>query len=300
MANLVRIIFLLLSVFLLILGCTDVKEKNPSPPAGWNASVQDQEILVPAGEFLFAGKVKTRVDSFFIDKTPVTNRQFKIFCESTNFQPVTKCSFGDPFWNNNGIFAGYEDHPVICIDWDFARRYCKWNGKRLPTEAEWEYTALADKMQKFTWGNKIDRGKLNAVGIDKADLWATTSPVGAFPPNDRGVFDLCGNVWEWCQDNYAPDWLDSMIGAAMEKGEVMDNPKGPDVPTTIRVLKGGSWHNKVGLSAITNRENLRMTSRFRNVGFRCVRDVNHVSLDSVPAQASVSMDSAAVHVPAPK
>lgn len=182
--------------------------------------------------------------------------------------------------------TGRDDHPVVHVSWDDAAAYAKWAGKRLPTEAEWEYAArggLAGK--RFTWGDEApteaEGGKANIWQGDfphrntKIDGWERTAPVKSYPPNEYGLYDMAGNVWEWCSDRFRAD---AYTGA--EKLSV--NPKGPEKAwdpreplSDSRVLRGGSF-----LCHVTYCESYRPAARRGNapdtgmchLGFRCVKD----------------------------
>ena len=184
--------------------------------------------------------------------------------------------------------TGRENHPVVHVTWDDANAYARWAGKRLPTEAEWEYAArggLAGK--RFVWGDEhptdTDGGKANIWQGDfphrntKADGWERTAPVKSYPPNGYGMYDMAGNVWEWCADWYRADAYVGRTGVTV-------NPKGPDsfwdpaeplVPK--RVMRGGSL-----LCHVTYCESYRPAARrgtatdtsMSHVGFRCVKTSN--------------------------
>jgi formylglycine-generating enzyme required for sulfatase activity len=143
---------------------------------------------------------------------------------------------------------GKDDYPAVHICWDDATAYTKWAGKRLPTEAEWEYAARGGKVRnRFVWGND-----LRPEGTWRANIWqgqfpvqnseedgfARTAPTGSFPPNDFGLVDMAGNVWEWCSDWYRPEYetrqLDNPLGPASSF-----DPNEPGVPK--RVQRGGSY-----------------------------------------------------------
>jgi formylglycine-generating enzyme required for sulfatase activity len=142
------------------------------------------------------------------------------------------------------------DHPINCVDWEQASAYCRWVGKRLPTEAEWEYAARGSDGRRYPWGNVPPAANLlNACGsecvaiwtpdlgekweamYEASDGWATTAPVGTFPAGASpfGVLDMAGNVWEWTADWYG-DYSDAPVR----------NPKGA-VTGLYRVTRGGGW-----------------------------------------------------------
>lgn len=180
---------------------------------------------------------------------------------------------------------GKENHPVTQVAYQDAEAYAKWAGKRLPTEAEWEYAAKAAKHQNETyyWGaEKLENGKWLAniyqgnfpTSNSKEDGFETTAPVKSFPPNNFGIYDMEGNVWEWCSDFYRPDYY---------QHSSKTNPKGPadsydpQEPNTVkRVQRGGSFlcndqyceRYKAG-----SRGKGEINSPTNNVGFRCVMDI---------------------------
>ena len=130
---------------------------------------------------------------------------------------------------------GREDHPVVHIAWEDADAYAKWAGKRLPTEAEFEFAARGGLDRKlYSWGDELKPGGKWMANIYQGsfpskntaeDGYGATSPVTAFPPNNFGLYDMAGNVWQWCSDWYRPDYFEKL--AAQGQG-VVKNPKGPD------------------------------------------------------------------------
>ena len=180
---------------------------------------------------------------------------------------------------------GRWDYPVVHISWNDAVAYCKWAGKRLPTEAEWEYAARGGLVQKkYAWGNEFTpSGHYMANTFqgrfpyqNKAlDGYAGLAPVKSFPPNNFGLYDMIGNVWEW-----VIDWYDVKAYSENSVQEILVNPKGPDRPynpsepySLERVSKGGSF-----LCASDYCSNYRPSARqgtsydsgMSNLGFRCV------------------------------
>lgn len=244
-------------------------------------------VLIPAGEFLMGSSDtdadadekpvhSVYVDAFEIDVFEVTNAQFKAFVDAN--PQWRKAQIPDKFhrgyylnhWEGDTYPTGRAAHPVVYVSWYAAMAYAKWAGKRLPTEAEWEKAARGGLIGKpYPWGDGIDASKANYG--NKRD---GTTPVGEYPPNGYGVYDMVGNVSEWCLDAY-----DAEFYHVSPKQNPLAGHELPDVLATFtevevpRVLRGGSWLNVAYRIRVAVRDRPAPTYALNFVGFRCVRDV---------------------------
>ena len=216
------------------------------------------------------------LSSVYIDRYMVTNAQYQLFMQATG-HPAPKYWRDAPDAGGKSPFPVGEknpDHPVVGVSWQDASAYCKWSGKRLPSEAEWEKAARGGLMgQIYPWPSRIkerinsqlSREKANYGGVGGPDRWHWTAPVGSFPPNQYGIFDMAGNGFEWCNDWYAEDYYSRSPAR---------NPLGADTGLT-RVLRGGSWNNNLYgkyQMRCAYRFHLRPKTRNMVIGFRCAVD----------------------------
>lgn len=249
------------------------------------------------------------VDPFYIDAYTVTNSEFATFVSETGY--ITEAEqFGWSFvfyqllsketanqiqkkvkhtpwwWVVEGAFwkqpegpdstiDNRMDHPVVHISWNDAKAYCKWAGKRLPTEAEWELAARGDLEQKeYPWGDELRPNGEHYCNIwqgkfpdenTKEDGYVGTAPARSFPANGFGLYNVSGNVWEWCSDWFATN---------IHKRGGRDNPKGPTEGDS-RVIRGGSYlchYSYCNRYRVAARSTNTPDSSSGNVGFRCVSD----------------------------
>ena len=280
-------ILLSLMVVVILVGCGEEKENVVKEEVRKENTGLAQEIiwekdgakmvLIPAGSFEMGDHLdgmkraqpvhKVELDAFYIDIYEVTVGQYKQFLLETEHQ--------QPSWNWIKKYSPTDDHPMINVTWHDAVAYTEWAGKQLPTEAQWEYAArggLAGK--RYPWGNKKADGSLcnfadkNAphdfFGIDRIadDGYRYTAPVGSYPANGYGLYDIAGNVWEWCSDWYDENYYSDLP---------VQNPQGPDLsPINLRVLRGGSWGNNTPYLRVADRIYYAPNARHAYRGFRCV------------------------------
>lgn len=262
----------------------------------------DGMVLIPPGTFEmgttdgmpFEGPVhRVSLRSFWIDEHEVTVGEFRRFVETSGYKTEAEkfgwsavfdigsgewlrmdgASWRNPDGDNGSVLP---DEPVTQVSWNDAAAFAKWAGKRLPTEAEWEYAARGGLARKtYAWGDELRPG-----GKPVANWWQGKFPeqntvedgflarakVASFPPNGYGLFDVAGNVWEWAADHYADDYYRSSTVA---------DPKGPEAGDE-RVIRGGSWmcaENFCTNYRVAARSHATPDSGMNNLGFRCAKDV---------------------------
>jgi len=234
--------------------------ETPEMPEGFEPT---EQVVILAGEFTM-GKTdddyalkphRVKLDAFMIDKHEVTNAQYHAFCEATGRKlPV--------FWGLDRFRSSldYPDHPIVGVSHGDAKAYAKWCGRRLPTEAEWEYAA---------------RGGLEGLSYDRTDTLTAADAntkrshkdgpvaVGSYPPNGYGIYDTVGNVREWVADYFSEDYFTE---------SPRENPQGPE-HSSWRVIKGGGWFSGPGCNSVHVRNALPSSWGDFNVGFRCAGEV---------------------------
>ncbi|MDP6595061.1 MAG: formylglycine-generating enzyme family protein [Candidatus Poribacteria bacterium] len=216
-------------------------------------------VRIPAGSFQMGSRDgesnetpvhKVQLDAFYMDVHEVTVGQFREFVNQSG------CSYeGD--WDDVAKYSAGDDYPMIYVTWSDATAYAKWVGKRLPTEAEWEYAArggLAGK--RYPWGDEMTKAHYGSWNGGRG----TTKAVGSFGVNRYGLYDMAGNVWEWCQDWYSKDYY---------QNSPTKNPPGPDTGSK-RVLRGGSWGSTTSPLRVALRNDSPPNSGGNSAGFRCV------------------------------
>ncbi len=245
------------------------------------------------------------LDAFYIDKFPVTNMQFQKFVDSTGYvtdaekrgwsnapeeKRADQIKANGANWRHpRGPESDIKDimnHPVVHVSWNDAHAYAKWANKRLPTEAEWEKAARGTDGRKYPWGDgEPDGTRCNYADRNTAFGWRDssvddgyeyTSPVGRYEngKSPYGIYDMAGNVWEWCSDWYDKDYFSK---------SPKDNPKGPANGQHRVIRGGGSWHDGADYMRSTNRGPRQPAFVSSDQGFRCAKGVPGAKVTEVAA-----------------
>ncbi|MBL8216448.1 MAG: formylglycine-generating enzyme family protein [Bryobacterales bacterium] len=288
------------ALLLLLLALQSVSAAPPTAPVKTANDGHGELVYVPAGPFKMGdnfgdGESRERpvhtvdLDAFYIGKFEVTNAEFRKFRDDPGYEdpkfwpngrPVPKDQV--PYWtqavNHGGGTPDSDPYPVIGVNWDTAVAYCNWlsakTGKkyRLPTEAEWEKAARGTDQRRYPWGNSIERGDANFVGSQKYD---TVRIAGFYDGSNRdglqtrnaaspyGVYDMAGNIMEWCADWYSRDYY---------QVSPKKNPKGPE-KGAYRVLRGGTFfEDAFDLRSYRRSAAWPSVQSHRMIGFRVARE----------------------------
>jgi formylglycine-generating enzyme required for sulfatase activity len=232
-------------------------------------------FYVPAGEFLMGSTQgnpdsaplhTVMLDGFWLDGNEVTNAMYANFLNIVGNKIEGGSEWLDARPQAAQIFAegsgwqvqpGRENHPITGVSWYGAKAYCEWSGRRLPTEAEWEYAARGTDERQYPWGNdNLTCTQAHYFGCGEGTIAAGGLPSGVSP---FGIFDMAGNVAEWVTDRYASDYYQS---------SPLQNPTGP-ANGYYRVIRGGSWLNTYLAIRTTHRAWAGADEHAAAVGFRC-------------------------------
>ena len=231
------------------------------------ASAQPQQgamVLVPAGEFTMGSSTgdadeqpahQVYVDAFSMDVYEVTVGQYAAFLQATEANSPSD-------WKTMNQPA-YQKRPVANVDWADAAAYCKWAGKRLPTEAEWEKAARGTDGRLYPWGNDPPTPRHANYGKTGSHNHGALAPVGMLEngKSPYGIYDMAGNVWEWVSDWYDNDYY---------KNSPSQNPTGPPSGES-KVLRGGSWDSDPPHLRSVVRYFHRSAHRHKDYGLRCAK-----------------------------
>lgn len=209
------------------------------------------------------------IDAFYLDLYETTNEEYQRFVQATGHRKPLH-------WAAGKIPGGKERHPVYDISWDDADAYCKWIGKRLPTEAEWERAARGGLEKKlYPWGDQLSMSQKSsastpapqAQNVKAAHTGFPNGPtaVGSYPPSGFGLFDMTGNVWEWVSDWYERDYYSVSAGR---------NPQGP-ARGMYRIFRGGGWSDNDERNLMVHYRNYTDPSaRVPTIGVRCAKSIS--------------------------
>lgn len=246
-----------------------------------------KSVLIQAGDFWMGAESdgwgeseypahKVFVSDFLLDIHHVTNTQFRAFVDTTGYQTTAELKGGAHGYQSGEIhflvglhWRSYatddrDQHPVVLVSWLDANAYCQWAGKRLPTEAEWEYAARGGLTRKlYPWGDEQPSVRTCNMAQQTIDTPPTT-PIMTYPPNAFGVYDMAGNVWDICSDNYDPTYY-------VSSSEV--DPQGPSIGDLI-CRRGASFNIIQAFRCRNaNRGAFPKDGYAINVGFRCAETV---------------------------
>ena len=269
----------------------ETPDSETAQPSERDTSRLAEAVLVPSGAFILgltdedplslqnAGRKRVTVSSFYIDQYEVTNAEYRNYLSELSPEQRRERLPDSTAWSDARTQASWEayfrsdyyaDYPVVAVTWTEARAYCQAQGGRLPTEAEWEYAARGGHIGRvYPWeglstrdedGNY--RANFNPPEGYAEDGYAFTAPVGAFPTNDWGLYNMSGNVAEWTGDAYTPSY-DNLSDF---------NPQHRDEGEERRVVRGGAWNSNATFIGVGMRETQPKEEASADIGFRCVQD----------------------------
>jgi formylglycine-generating enzyme required for sulfatase activity len=290
---------------------------NPTPRISRDCLDCPEIVVLEGGTFLMGAPEddasafaeerpvhKVTLRPFAISRYEITRAEWAAFVTETKHTAEPGCDYAGRAWHERGPSATWRSlgfpqtdrHPVVCVTWRDAQDYTAWlsrkTGKRyrLPTEAEWEFAARARSTTRFPWGNDASRNQAN-FGKEKccgpaeggADRWQATAPVGSFAPNAFGLYDMHGNVLEWVQDCFAPDYRSTPRDGSAYRTDVVLETAGDLASLNgkrscdFRVLRGGDWGSPPEQLRSSFRnwgppEGALSSFRSGGVGFRVARD----------------------------
>ena len=236
--------------------CGDCVVAVEARPARSDAlKLVEEMAAIPAGPFLMGspdneGKAnerpqrQVRLNEYLLDRRPVTVAQFRVFAQAAGREMPAQ-----PAWNR-------DRHPVVMVSWEEARAYCAWDGKRLPTEAEWEKAARAGSAARYSFGDS--EVKLSSHAWFSNNSGGRTHPAGEKPANPLGLHDMGGNAAQWTADWYAEGYA----------GAAADDPQGP-ASGEMRVVRGGSWSSPAPACRAASRDWFFPEGRAETIGLRC-------------------------------
>jgi len=245
-------------------------QPRPGAVREWRGDRREM-VWIPAGEYKMGASPgdasaaydehpahSVQVDGFWIDRTEVTNDQYRTCVDAGACSPPQRTvAYDDPSHGN---------HPVLWVSWFQAKTYARWAHKRLPTEAEWERAARGGRPTRYPWGDYWHDGAANAAGALGDDRWGATAPVASFEPGAWGVYDLLGNAAEWVEDVYHKTYWN-----APHDDHAWLQLDGPPVERR-RVVRGGSHVTQPVRLRVSHREDRVPETINRAIGFRCAAD----------------------------
>jgi sulfatase modifying factor 1 len=231
-----------------------------------------QTTAIPGGKFTMGGASSDANESpdhsvtlspFLMDKTEVTYAQYDSCVAALKCGPAHYDDGTCVIWTNEGfkkvrVPQGFRDpqFPVVCVTWFQAQQYCLYRGKKLPTEAQWEYAAGGGGTVTYSWGDASpSQSRCTQPGLNHPEK------AGTFSPNQWGLYDMTGNVWEWTADHYSPDYY----SVSPEQ-----DPQGAEVGQ-YRSIRGGGWYSDARQLRIRNRHWFEPNFGEVSIGFRCVK-----------------------------